>query len=182
MVITISGDIGSGKSTVGRMLVQKLDYKYLSTGGIQRQIAREMGLTTLQLNVLSEKSSDIDDRIDAHTIAISEAPDNYVVDSRLAWHFIPSSFKVYLQCSTEEAARRISLDSSRLGEKKETNVRNLLDKILDRRASEKRRFLQKYNVDYTLLHQYDIVVNTTSISPETVMDEVLRHFKDWQLF
>lgn len=52
MIITISGDIGSGKSTTGKLLAKKLDYKYLSTGAIQRQIAEEMGMTTLELNIL----------------------------------------------------------------------------------------------------------------------------------
>lgn len=179
MIITISGDIGSGKSTVGKLLVSHLGYKYLSTGGIQRQIAEEMGITTLELNLLSEKDSSIDDKIDSYTKALSNAPENYIVDSRLAWHFIPSSFKVYLRCSTEEAARRISLDESRSGESNESDIKKLFVKILDRRASEKRRFKHKYHVDYTLLHQYDLVIDTTSTPPQKVMDELIRHYTAW---
>ena len=182
MIITISGDIGSGKSTVGKLLVKELGYHYLSTGGIQRQIAEEMGLSTLELNILSEKNEEIDDRIDAYTKALSSSEEDYVVDSRLAWHFIPSSFKVFLQCSTDEAARRISHDKTRSGEKNETNIRKLFEQILDRRNSEKRRFIQKYQVDYTLLHQYDLIFDTTNSPPNNVMDEVIKHFKSWQKY
>ena len=44
--ITISGVIGSGKSTVAKMLAQKLKWQYYSTGMAQRKIAEEMGITT----------------------------------------------------------------------------------------------------------------------------------------
>ncbi|MEE9372395.1 MAG: AAA family ATPase [Saprospiraceae bacterium] len=179
MIITISGDIGSGKSTVSKLLVKQLDYKHLSIGGIQRQIAEEMNLTTLELNILSEKNTAIDDRIDAYTKALNDALENHIVDSRLAWHFIPSSFKIYLQCSTKEAARRISMDKSRSGEMREKNASVILNKILDRRASEKRRFMQKYGVNYTLLHQYDLVLDTTLIKPDFVLAEVLKHYDIW---
>lgn len=182
MIITISGDIGSGKSTVGKLLVNQLGYRYLSTGGIQRKIAEEMGLTTLELNILSEENTEIDDRIDSYTKALNDSKDNFIVDSRLAWHFIPKSFKVFLQCSTEEAAKRIFKDGSRSGERSERSIRTLFEKILDRRASEKRRFIQKYNIDYTLLHQYDLIYDTTSSPPEKVMDEVIRHFEAWKNF
>lgn len=182
MIITISGDIGSGKSTAGRRLVKTLDYEYLSTGGIQRKIAEEMGITTLELNILSERDTAIDDKIDSYTKALNQQEESYIVDSRLAWHFIPSSFKVYLQCDMKEAARRISNDDTRSGEKMGEKVETLLNKIIDRRASEKRRFIHKYGVDYTLLSHYDLIVDSTNRSPQKVEEEVLKHFKTWQSY
>jgi len=182
MIITISGDIGSGKSTVGKALVNNLGYNYLSTGGIQREIANEMGITTLELNILSETQTEIDDRIDAYTKALSKSDKNYVVDSRLAWHFIPSSFKIYLQCSTKEATKRISNDKTRTSEKEGEKMEVLLEKIIERRASEKRRFINKYNVDYTELSHYDIIIDTSELSPEEVRNQLMRHFKLWKSF
>ena len=96
MIITISGDIGSGKSTCGKLLRDQLGFKYLSTGDIQRRIAADMGISTLELNLLSEKDKSIDKKIDDHTRALADSDENYIVDSRLAWHFIPSSYKVFL--------------------------------------------------------------------------------------
>ena len=63
-IITISGVIGSGKSTVAKMLSQKLGWQYYSTGMAQRKIAEEMGLTTIELNALSLKDPSIDERVD----------------------------------------------------------------------------------------------------------------------
>ena len=53
-MITISGMLGSGKSTVAKILAQKLDYGYYSTGNAQREIAQKRGLTTLELNQLAD--------------------------------------------------------------------------------------------------------------------------------
>jgi cytidylate kinase len=182
MIITISGDIGSGKSTVGKLLSSKLEYQYLSTGNIQRNIAEEMGITTLELNILSEKDPEIDRKIDSYTRALSDSEEDYIVDSRLAWHFIPTSFKVYLSCYLNVAAERISGDQQRFGEKRNEEVNVLLDKIVQRRQSEKRRFIAKYDVDYTDLSHYDFIIDTSTLKPDEVADDVIKHFNTWSLF
>ena len=182
MIITVSGDIGSGKSTVSKLLSEHLEFNYLSTGKIQRKIAEEMNLTTLELNLLSEKDKSIDDKIDAYTIALNDSKDDYVVDSRMAWHFIPSSFKVFLSCSLEEAARRISLDQTRFGEKINEKVSILLKKIRERRESEKRRFIHLYKADYTDLSNYNLILDTTDKNQYEVASELMRQFNSWKRY
>ena len=44
-IITISGMLGSGKSTVAKLLAQKLGYEYYSTGNAQREIAKKKAMT-----------------------------------------------------------------------------------------------------------------------------------------
>lgn len=182
MIITISGDLGSGKSTVGRLLARNLNFEYLSTGYIQRNIAEEMGLSTLELNLLSEKQSEIDDQIDSYTIALNNSGQDHIVDSRLAWHFIPSSFKVYLNCKVEIAAERILNDKERKSERKSNSMKETLNRLINRRTSEKRRFIQKYNVDYTDLSNYDFIIDTSSLHPKDVEDEIMKQFKLWNIF
>ena len=64
-IITLSGQLGSGKSTIGKMLATRLDYTFYSTGSAQRKIAAERGLTTLELNKLSMTDSSIDAQIES---------------------------------------------------------------------------------------------------------------------
>ena len=45
MHITITGRLGSGKTTVARMLAEKRSYTYYSTGNIMRELAAEAGLS-----------------------------------------------------------------------------------------------------------------------------------------
>lgn len=173
MIITISGDIGSGKSTVGKLLMKKLGYQYLSTGSIQRKIAEEMGMTTLELNILSETDHSIDKKIDGYTSALSDNNEDYIVDSRLAWHFIPDSYKVFLSCEQEIAASRIFHDHNRISDEDKSSIDLLLQKIIDRRKSEKRRFLKKYGVDFEDYSNYDMIIDTGYFSPEQVAELIL---------
>ena len=177
MIITISGDIGSGKSTCGKLLRDQLRYNYLSTGDIQRRIAAEMGITTLELNLLSENDKSIDKKIDDHTRALADSDENYIVDSRLAWHFIPSSYKVFLRCKDEIAAQRIFHDENRVSDENTASIMKLLDKIKDRRQSEKRRFLSLYGIDFEDLSNYDQIVDSSFFKPQVIVDLIKDGFK-----
>lgn len=173
MIITISGDIGSGKSTTGKLLAKKLDFKYLSTGAIQRQIAQEMGMTTLELNVLTETRLDIDEKIDGYTRALNDSDEDYIVDSRLAWHFITKSYKVFLLCEESIAAERISKDDKRQSDEKNRDVDHLLKKIVARRKSEKDRFKRIYDIDFEDLQNYDQIIDTAYFYPEQIAELII---------
>ncbi|MCX6741353.1 MAG: AAA family ATPase, partial [Candidatus Parcubacteria bacterium] len=45
MIITLSGKPGSGKTTVAKILAEKLGYKFYSTGDLRGQMAMKRGLT-----------------------------------------------------------------------------------------------------------------------------------------
>ncbi len=169
MIITISGDIGSGKSTTGKLLAKNLGYNYLSTGAIQRKIAEKMGMTTLELNLLTEKRRDIDDKIDGYTRALDGSDEDFVVDSRLAWHFIPASYKVFLLCEESIAAERISGDKLRKSDETNRDVQHLLRKIKERRNSEKERFKKIYDIDFELLSNYNLIIDSAYFYPEEIV-------------
>ena len=57
MKISITGDLGSGKTTVAKLLCAKLGYSYFSTGAIQRELAQKLGVDTLSLNKISRSTS-----------------------------------------------------------------------------------------------------------------------------
>lgn len=170
--ITLTGDLGSGKSAVSSLLCAQTGYQYLSTGRIQRQLAAEMGLDTLEMNRLADTDPTIDERIDGVFVSLNENPDGYVVDSRLAWFFIPGSFKVYLKVDTFVAAQRILNDPSRNSEQY-SSVEEAVSKIKARKASENARFLSKYGADCTDMDRFDLVVDTTERTPEEVAALIL---------
>ena len=170
--ITLTGDLGSGKSAVSALLCENTGYQYLSTGRIQRRLAAEMGIDTLEMNRRADTDPTIDERIDGVFVSLNENPDGYVVDSRLAWFFIPGSFKIYLTVDTEVAARRIINDPSRNSEQY-SDVLEAVEKIKARKASENARFLAKYGADCANLDQFDIVIDTTNKQPEEVASLIL---------
>jgi cytidylate kinase len=170
MKITLSGLPGSGKSTVGKALAKKLGLKHVSAGDFMREMAKERGISLLELGKIAEKDRSIDEEIDKRTVEFGKTNNNFVMDGRLAWHFIPSSIKVFLAVSLEEGARRIFNDISQLGrraeEKENLSVEKVKENIESREKSEQLRYKQYYNIDYADSQNYDIVVDTTKLKPE----------------
>ncbi len=176
--ISLTGDLGSGKSHVSRLLSEKLGYRIVSTGSIQRDIAAKYNMTTLELNEYTRTHPEIDDEIDGTIAKLQDSSESLIFDSRLAWHFAPKSFKVYLTVDINEAARRIFYDK-RTSENYQ-NMEEAKSKILARRKSELERFRSYYNIDYSDLKNYDLIVDTTQITPEKVTEKIIKAFKLWE--
>ena len=175
--ISLTGDLGSGKSHLSRLLAETLGFRIVSTGFIQREIATKYGMSTLELNEYTQTHPEIDEEIDQRVTELQDAKESLIFDSRLAWHFAPKSFKVYLTVDVEEAARRIFFDQ-RTSENYHdiTEARN---QITARRKSEVERFKRFYDVDYSDFSNYNVVVDTTRAKPEDVCDKILAAFKAW---
>ncbi len=176
MIITISGDLGSGKSTVGKLVSKQLKLKYYSTGMMFRKVANDMRLSLQELTKLSETDKRIDKRIDDYQVKLGETEDNFLLEGRLGFHFIPNSIKIYLKVSPEEAARRI-FTHNRLNEKYE-NQKDALKNIKIRRSSEIKRYKEFYNVDLEDESNYDLVINTNPIPAVEVATKIIRFIKD----
>ena len=169
--ISLAGDLGSGKSTVGKLLSEQLGAEVYSTGTIQRQIAKEMGMTTLELNQYSETHPEIDDRIDDGLRALNERDISVIIDSRMAWHFVPSSFSVYMSADPAVAAERI-MQAGRESESFQS-IGEAIRSIAARRKSEQARYQQLYGVDIKDLRNYDYVIDTSRLSPEEVAARIV---------
>jgi cytidylate kinase len=174
-IISLTGDLGSGKSTVSTILCSVLGYNYVYTGQIQRKIAERYGMTTTQLNHYAENHPEIDDEIDSTFRALSGA-ENLVVDSRLAWYFIPNSFKVFLKTDLNISAKRISSDKMRLNENYDSH-NEAAEAIVARKKSELKRYSQYYGVNCLDFSNYDLVVDTSHISPQEVAEIILKNFE-----
>ena len=98
MHITLTGNLGGGKSTICNILKEQYGYEIYSTGTVLREIANERGVSVLDMNKLMCEDHKYDHLIDDTTARISrENPDrNIVFDSRLAWNFVKKSFRVFL--------------------------------------------------------------------------------------
>lgn len=174
--ITITGDLGSGKSAVSNILCGLTGFQYVSTGRIQRQLALDMGIDTLEMNRRADTDPSIDQRIDGIFVDLGKDPHGYVIDSRMAWFFLPDSFKVYLQTAVEVSAGRILSDPTRNSEQY-AGMEEAIGKILARKESENARFLLKYGADCANLHNFDLVIDTTQRSKEYVAELILKSIR-----
>lgn len=171
MIITISGTAGSGKSVIAREVARKLGYKHYSIGGFMREIAEEKDISLLELSKQAEKDKGIDEELDQRQIELGKKEDNFVIDSRLGFHFIPNSVKIFLDANIEVRAKRIVEDTIR--NEHNVNIKTAIENIKKRENSEERRYSKYYNLNYLDKKHYDLVLDTTDLTVEKVVDKVV---------
>ena len=171
-LITITGQLGSGKSTVSKMLATKLNWLYYSTGMAQRAIAQNRGITTIELNRLAISDPSIDAEIDGVFKNPPWGDKPCVVDSRLAFHFLPKSLKVCLKVDTTVAAERVLAEKGRVSESY-TTVPEAYTFLKQRYELEQAHFIKNYQLDITDESQFDVVIDTTHLTPEQVCQKIL---------
>ena len=176
-IISLTGDLGSGKSTVSNLLLKQLNYDYIYTGKIQREIARKYNMTTLELNKYSETHPEIDEEIDSTFKSLNDSTD-LIVDSRLAWFFVPKSFKIFLKTNLIVSANRISADGKRDTEK-HSSIEDTVNQIIARKASENKRYMELYGANCSDLSNFNLIIDTSFISPERVAEIILAEYNSW---
>ncbi|UOA07079.1 cytidylate kinase family protein [Methylobacter sp. S3L5C] len=176
-IIVMSGDIGSGKSSVATALKQLTDYDIIGTGTIQRAIAKRRGVTTLELNKISQTDRSIDDEIDSYVIETGKTKDHLILDSRLAWHFIPTAFKVFLSVDAVVGAERV-FNASR-NDENNPSLEITLENNLKRQTIEDQRFNQLYNINFRKYANYNLIIDTSYTSPEAIAKKIKACFDDW---
>ncbi|MCE9586559.1 cytidylate kinase family protein [Candidatus Uhrbacteria bacterium] len=178
MIITISGVPGSGKTTVAKILSDKLGMPFYSMGGLRAKLAEERRISIDELNAIGEIDPTTDTSVDEYQRELGKTKDNFIVEGRLSWHFIPHSIKIFLSCDLDEAAKRIfdarKNTKTREDEAMYRNVEETRRAIEERTASDVRRYALIYGVDYRDAGHYDFVIDTTTLAgPEATAAVIL---------
>ena len=180
MHITITGKLGSGKSTVAKRLAALYGFEIFSTGAILRAAAAQRGIDLLdlnkELNAKLESDRSMDDLIDNTTIRVAteRKDDKIIFDSRMAWNFVPGAFKVFVTVDPRVAAERVMKDP-RPGEPAE-NVDELCAELVERSKMEQARFQYLYGVDYYDYRNFDLVIDSSNRTPDEVTSIVWEQF------
>ena len=181
MHITMTGNLGSGKSTICKLLNEKYQFEIYSTGKVQRELARQMNMTTLELNQLMCSDKKYDKMIDDETARISREnrDKNIIFDSRLAWHFVEHSFKVFVSVSLEEAAERV-INDQRGAEEKYSSLEEAKKLLAERAATEMVRYKDIYNLNYMDFSNYNLIIDSTYCTPDRIAEIVLREARAYE--
>lgn len=171
MQITISGDIGSGKSTIGAMLAEHYNAELIDCGQLYRKYAVQRGNDVLSQN----KSTDttVDKLIDNEITALGKEGKDRVFVSRTAWHFIPNAVHIYLCVDPILAATRAATRST-VGEAHKSMEETLLYSM-DRLYTEDKRYYEMYGItrDKQLQHA-NIIMNIGEYGIDTVFASLVK--------
>ncbi|MFW9899838.1 MAG: (d)CMP kinase [Candidatus Thorarchaeota archaeon] len=176
MIITISGLHGTGKSTIGKIIAEKLDLQYYSTGQAFRDLAKEMNMTLEKFTKYVERNPEIDKKLDDKINQIAQQG-NIIIDSQLSGYILQSSadFKILLTCSLETRVKRMA-------ERDNTDYDLKLKETKLRENSELERFKMLYDIDLgdkeDLNKIYDLIINTETLTIEEIVRKILANLKE----
>jgi len=176
MIVVIGGRAGSGKSTIAKLVAKQLSLKHYSMGDLQREIAKEKGISLVELGKLEEKDAAIDKELDNKQKELGEKEDNFVIDGRLSAFFIPKAIKIFLDGDEKTRAERILKDTRETEESKD--IKETIKSINQREDSENKRYKEYYDIDCYDKTKYDTVIDTTNLTIEQVTEKVLEAVKN----
>ncbi|MBI4895088.1 MAG: cytidylate kinase family protein [Candidatus Aenigmarchaeota archaeon] len=177
MIITISGKPGSGKSTVAKIIAKKLAFKHYSIGDFLGKMAKERNITLEQIGELAKKDESIDKQLDNYQLDLGKSEDNFIIDSRIGFNFIPHSVKIFIDVDLKIAAERVFKDQ-RDDEEEKDSVQSMLKAMKKRIDLEKERYKKYYGIeDFHDSKHYDYVIDSTHITAEQVADNIIKFIK-----
>ena len=177
--ITLSGELGSGKSTVANYLISKMPFKIVSAGLLFRQLAAKHGMSAKEFNEFIENDPKYDHYVDDTMAELGRTDEKIIFDSRMAWHFVPSSFKIYLYVDVDTATERIFNDKGRVSESY-SDKETARQEIIDRRKSELLRYQNFYHCNLDDYSNYDLIVDTSHASRDEVNELIYNSFKAFE--
>lgn len=182
-IITISGKPGSGKSSTADKVAEMLNYTRYSSGDMVRRILAREGMTLAEYNDKAKDDNALDTKVDEFLRDLRSKND-VVIDSRLGFFWIPDSFKVYLDLDIQVATVRIYKDAveNNMRAKGGEHIQSLesaAEQVKARMETERRRFREVYNVDPYNPEHFDLVIDTSRHSPQTVALTVFDTYRRW---
>lgn len=165
--ITISGYAGTGKSTVGKMLAEKLNYKFLSVGNFAREFAeKKFGMSINEFQAKCKKEPGLDDFVNFKFRDICNSTENFVADFRLGFHFVENSLNILFVLSEKEAFERLSKAGRAM---EQTDFKS----IRKRNENMRQRFIERFGVDFADENNYDLVIDTNKKTPLEITEQIL---------
>ncbi len=165
--IAISGDIGTGKSTLARLLSEKLNWDYISAGNYFRDWYKRKGMDVSKVYGIPEEE---DRKMEADFKKEMAEKSDTIFESRLAgWLAKDYSETLKVLCTVDESEAY-----KRVAGRDSVSVEDA-EKLSKQRASDLAdKFNKLYGVsDFLDPKYFDLVIDTTNLTPDQVLEKVL---------
>ena len=178
-IISLTGDLASGKGETSRILIEKLGFGIYRNGQYFRKLAKEMNMSVTEFNIYVEDHPEIDRQIENSAAEYAKTNDNFIIDARLGWYAVPESFKVYLKVDVDVAAKRAFNDPDRKDTESFDTVEEQKKDMIKRANLEKERYYNLYGIRQGDISNYDLIVDTTYKTPDEVADTIIKEYERW---
>jgi len=90
-IISLTGELSSGKGTVSKILMRDLNYGVYRNGDYFRKLAQEKGMSVTEFNEYVKEHTEIDIQIENSAKEYAKEHDKFIIDARLGWYAVPES-------------------------------------------------------------------------------------------
>ncbi len=172
-VVTVSGLPGSGTSTACRILQQQLGFRWVNTGQLFREMAKEHGMDLNQFGQYAQEHHQIDKELDRRQLELARQG-RIILEGRLSGQVLKrgKAAGVAVWVDAPEAVR-LARVSSRDG----MSVEQAREFTLTREALERARYLEIYGIDLADFSVYDLVLDSSQLSPEAIVQAIILRLK-----
>lgn len=178
-IISLAGDLASGKGTVSLLLKEDLGYTIYRNGDYVRALAKEKNMSITEFNIYLESHPQIDIQIEKSAAEYAKNNDNLIIDARLGWYAVPHSFKVYLKVDIDVSAKRAFNDSKRKATESFNTIEEQKQDIIKRYNLENERYFKLYGIRKDDMSNYDLVIDTTNMTAKETSDKIKEEYFKW---
>lgn len=176
--ITVSGRIGTGKTTLAVKLGEVLGWEVLDGGKIFRRITKELGKSIINSNQRPDK---VDLEYEDMIKKLLTKEKHHIVQSHLAGfdaQGIEGVFKILVICRDEHGDDKADIRIDRLMNRDNVSIEDAKHEILEREKQNLEKFRRLYahgdqNWVYWDDKYYDLIVNTYSHNQEEALQIAL---------
>ena len=179
-MITISGRIASGSTTLGHKLAGVLGWRHVEGGEIFWEAVRtKMGLSEKDTNLRPDKE---DEDFDESLKNILQNGKNLILETKLAGfnaQGIPGVFKIGVVCEDKQGNDKTEIRIDRLINREKISIEQAKEEVVDREKNDLEKWRRLYaNGDKSWIYwnkkYYDLVINTYSHNQEETLKLALQ--------
>ena len=175
MIITVSGDAGTGTTTLAKHLSTALNIPYSHAGAIFRQLAEQKKISLLELIKSTAHDLSLDQYVESELLKLMHSHTDLIVEGRLtsyqAWKHHITSFRILLTASPHIQAQRIS-------QREGTDYKQTLIDVQYRDRQDWLRYQNLYGISIDQQNTWNtLIVNTDNLSINETFQTCLQAIK-----
>lgn len=182
-IISVSGRIASGATTLAKQLAEKLGWKHIEGGEIfWEAVRKKMQLSNKDTN-LRPDSEDV--LFDSQLKKILKDDSNVVLETKLAGfnaQGVDGIYKILVICENEKGDDQTQIRIDRLVNREGISIDKAKEEIIERENGDLKKWQRLYAENdntWTYLNKkyYDLVINTYTSNKEEALNQTLKALK-----
>lgn len=178
-IITVSGRIGCGSTTLAKKLSEKLSWRHIEGGEVfWEEVRKKMGATPKDTNLRPDGE---DTRFDAELKKMLQEDKDIILETKLAGfnaQGIAGVFKILLLCDSREGNDQTNVRIDRLVNREHVSIEEAKQEVLEREENDVAKWRKLYahgDATWTYYDKkyYDLVINTFENNQEQTFDLAL---------